>query len=148
MYDVTVLHVTHVPAAYARDKQNNSNRRPVPVVNRAIWLVESEVSDSGTAVAEDISKLHIGRSENKLFIARETTQNEPKSWVTFLGQAMEGMQGQVFVALIPTYASGQSAAKHWMHGTVQVRLFTLSKTEGVLEEIEGVVAVAPLPLSD
>jgi hypothetical protein len=123
MYDVAVVRVSNVPAAYAMDVGDQSGRRSVAMATEAIWLVESEVAKDGTEVAIDASKLWVGRAENSLFIAAQTTREDKGPWLNFLGRALAGVQGNVYLAIIPSYASGQASAAHWWDQTVDIVLY-------------------------
>jgi hypothetical protein len=124
MYDVAVVSVTMVDAAYARNTVNAQLvPRPVPFVQRAIWLVESEVALNGTEVAIDASKLRLGRSENMLLIAAQTGKADKSKWLRFLGEAMRGCEGTLFLALIPSYASGKVASISWQEKTGEIAVY-------------------------
>lgn len=124
LYDVSVLKYRRIDAAYARDATDRSLPRQIPVVTRAIWLVESELARDGAEVVKDISKLQIGRSEHSLLIAPQTTQRDPARWLDFLGRAMAGIGGDAFVALVPTYASGLTQhAQLWRDAKVTPELY-------------------------
>jgi hypothetical protein len=123
LYDVSVVVLKRIDAPYTKDRTDNSNPRPVTVVDRAIWLVESEVALNGASAAEDISKLRVGRSEHSLFIAATTRQKDEQPWLAFLGRAMEGIGGEAFIALVPTYASTSPDSRNWLDGTVEILLY-------------------------
>jgi hypothetical protein len=123
LYDVAVVAITKVDAAYARDTEDKLVPRAVPFVQSAIWLVESEVALNGTEIAIDASKLRLARSQNLLFIAAQTGQNDRKKWLRFLGEALAGCEGNVFLALIPSYASGNSASQHWQDKAGEIAIY-------------------------
>ena len=124
MYDVAVVSVTNVDAAYARDTVNEQLvPHPVLFVEKGIWLVESEVALNGTEVAIDASKLHLGRSENMLLISAQTGKADKKKWLRFLGEAMRGCEGNLFLAVIPSYASGNIASNHWQERTGEIAVY-------------------------
>lgn len=116
LYDVSVVDWTTLPAAFA---VNNA----VPIVTNTVWAVESELAGDGTKVAEDASKLRIARSANALLIARTTRQTKPDEWLRFLNACLDGVQGHAFVALMPSYARGESDAARWVNGTVEIELY-------------------------
>ena len=116
LYDIAVVNVEWIDAAFAIKKT-------VPLIKNAIWLVEFEVADDGTKVGEDASKLRIGRSENTLLIAAQTTQHDPDKWRKFLGKCLRNVVGEVFIALVPSYAANSAEAKQWLNKTVTIMLY-------------------------
>ena len=123
LYDVAVLAITEVDAAYARDKEDKLLPRRIPFVDGAIWLVESEAALNSTEIAVDASKLRLARAENMLFVAAQTQQKNKAPWLNFLGQALAGCTGNFFLALIPSYASGEDASAHWRDKTGEIALY-------------------------
>ena len=145
MYDVTVVRTTTIPAAYAKDSKNPSLPRPLPVIERAIWLVESEVADDGTEVVKDSSKLRIGRSDHKLLIAMQTGHKDRNKWLQFLGKSLEAVEGDVFLAIMPTYASDTSDVKDWLNHNVEILLYRCAPDGSTPEQIASVRAMPPIP---
>jgi hypothetical protein len=123
MYDLSVVRMSHVGAASGTIPGEPGIPKQIPVIKRAVWLVESEMAKNGTAVAEDVSKLHIGRSDFSLLVAAKVTRGESERWLTFIGQAMDGICGEAFLALIPTYASGDKSSTDWIDKAVEVDLY-------------------------
>lgn len=111
LFDLTVIRL-RVPG-----RESLVRRKILPVIQQAVWQVESEMAANGRAVAIDLGKLVCGSGRNKLLIARR-----PKGW----GQSVEGTNdfildlakgcvGNFFVAYIPSYASKnkQEQAHHF-----------------------------------
>ena len=103
LHDIAVVEWKMTEAAFARDPAFPSGKRPLPVVARAIWQVESELAGDGAKVAEDASKLNVCLAENKLLVACLTTQRAQQRWLDFLARTMAGTDGARFIALIPNY---------------------------------------------
>jgi len=140
MYDVAVVKAILIDAAYAKD---GPEPKQLPIVERAIWLVESEISENGTEVAIDSSKLRIGRSDHKLFIAKRTNQHDPQKWLEFLGKALQDIDGDVFLALIPSYASRSRGATDWPNGNVELLLYRCAADGTCPREIARVSQASP-----
>lgn len=118
--DVSVVELDWIPAPYATKKKIKTT---VPIIKKAIWLVESELAGNGTTVAEDASKLRIGRSENTLLIAARTSQSDPNKWLEFLRKTLRDVDGAVFIALLPSYALKSSQSNQWIGKTVEPAVF-------------------------
>jgi hypothetical protein len=110
LYDVTVAEIEWLNAPY----QSGTS---VPIIRRAIWEVESEIANSAMEVAEDFSKLRLGKAENRLFVAARTLQPDPQKWLRFFARASLGMDGPVFLALVPSYAGSAKDRSFWKSGT-------------------------------
>jgi hypothetical protein len=130
MYDVSVVELEWLDAAYAN--------RKVPIVQRAIWLVESEVARDGTQVAEDFSKLRLGKSENRLFIAARTLrERDSRRWLDFFARASIGIDGPVYVGLVPSYSANQRDSEKWLRHTADVLLYRCLPSGASPEQIAG-----------
>lgn len=116
LYDVAVVNVEYIDAPFAHDNKT-------PLVRDAIWIVESEVALDGTQVAEDASKLRIARSENTLLIAAQPAQRHTEKWLEFLATCLRAVHGEVFIALVPSYATDSAEATQWLNRTVTVMLY-------------------------
>jgi hypothetical protein len=115
LHDVSVVEVSRVKAPIAN--------RDVALIKRAIWQVESEVELDGNAVAEDLSKLHIGISDHKLFIAGKPRQEERlQAWLSFLSTISHGIDN-LYLALVPSYSQGGPDWQHWREGTAEIQLY-------------------------
>ena len=131
LYDIAVLQVDWIEAAYTPG-------RHVPLVKKAIWHVELEIAGNGTDVAEDASKLQVGRAENVLLIAKQTTQVDPGKWLEFLGKVLRGVEGNVFLALLPSYAGSAQGAKHWISKKIAVELYRCDSGDGAPQHLSNV----------
>jgi hypothetical protein len=123
MYDLAVVRKSYVDAAFRTIAGDPNQPKQVPVIKRAIWLVESEMAKNGTAVAEDVSKLHIGRSEYSLLIAARVATDDTGRWLSSIGRTMAGIGGEAFIALIPTYASKDKSSGEWTTEKVEIDLY-------------------------
>ncbi len=126
LYDVAVLSQETVSAAYARDPGENGMPKELPIVKHAVWLVESEFAKNGSEVAIDASKLRIARSQNTLFVAAQTSQRDKTAWLGFLGKVLRGIEGNVYLAIMPSYSSNDKKRKNWLDGTLEVLLYRCS----------------------
>jgi hypothetical protein len=102
LHDITVVQLGTSSAPY--------NKGDVTFAERAVWQVESEVAGNGTEVAKDLSKLRVGAADHKLFIARRvkrTKQHDPQRWLDFIGRMATGIEGDLFLGLMPTYSSAE-----------------------------------------
>jgi hypothetical protein len=116
LYDIAVVNVEWIDAAFKL-------KGKIPLITTAIWLIESEIARDGTKVGEDVSKLRIDRSENTLLIAAQTTHRNSDKWLEFLGKCLRGVDGEVFIALVPSYAASSPGAKQWLNKTVTIMLY-------------------------
>ena len=116
LYDVAVVNVEYIDAPFALGTK-------IPLITDAIWVVESEVAGDGTKVGEDVSKLRIARSENTLLIAAQPAQRRLEKWLEFLATCLRGVRGEVFIALVPSYAANSAGAKQWLNKTVTMMLY-------------------------
>ncbi len=116
LYDVAVVNVEYIDAPFARATK-------IPLITDAIWVVESEVAGDGTKVGEDASKLRIARSENTLLIAAQTAHGRSEKWLEFLARCLRGVRGEVFIALVPSYAANSAGAEQWLNKTVTIMLY-------------------------
>jgi hypothetical protein len=119
LYDVSVVELGWLEPPY-------SHSPAFPIVRRAIWQVESEIARDASKVAEDFGKLRIGRAENKLFVAATTLQIDDQPWLRSFANATRGMDGPVYLALIPSYAADQRDKNHWRSRTANVLLYRCS----------------------
>jgi hypothetical protein len=103
LYDVAVVEVDETSAARATDGQE---KRKLQYVKRAVWLIESEFSNSGTEVFKDVIKLRIGNSTYKLFLGRASTDRKPEEWLKFIGRLAKDCD-DFYLGLLPSYASGR-----------------------------------------
>jgi hypothetical protein len=125
--------------AYPKDEKDK-----VAFVRRAIWQVESEVANNGSELAKDVSKLRVSVAENKLLIARQTTQADPKYWLSFIGRLVEDMTSPVFIGLMPSYSSKpklRSEAEKWHDCTVTIELYRRAADDSVPQFIDRIVGI-------
>ena len=108
--------------------------RPLRVVKREIWQVESELAGDGTKVAEDASKLRVGLAENKLLVACLTKQKAQDRWLNFLDHLMAGTDGARFIALISNYGRPRGFAQ-WSEPTVPLKLYRCGPNVGEREPL-------------
>jgi len=125
LYDIAVVGVAKIPAPYAL---GSASPTPLDVsyVTGAIWLVESEVALNGREIAIDASKLRLARSENLLLVAARTTQEDEAAWLKYLGLSLAGCEGEVFLAMLPSYASRKAGRIHWWEMTASIVLYSCS----------------------
>ena len=65
---------------------------------------------------EDFSKLRLGKAENKLLVAARTLQPNEKPWLHLFANATKGMDTPLYLALVPSYASGErDSERRWSH---------------------------------
>jgi hypothetical protein len=100
LHDVTVLKRRSVSSPY--------KEVPLPVADKILWQVESELSSSGRNVAIDMSKLVAGAAESKLMVVRLPVkqQTEGMKWVSsFIEDIGTGCGGNLFLAFVPCYSA-------------------------------------------
>jgi hypothetical protein len=118
LYDAIVVEVDETPAPFKKG-------RNIKFIKRAIWQIESEMANNGSEVAKDLSKLRVGSADNKLLLVRETTQADgPRRWLDFIGQLVAGMEGNIFLGLMPTYSSKwPDEAQQWRDCVVAINVY-------------------------
>lgn len=116
LHDVSVVEVGETSSAY--------NGERIGFVRRALWQVESEISNNGRDVAEDLSKLTVGRADNKLLVtARPKRFVQP--WLEFLSRVWCGNEGPLFVATIDSYAAEDWRVAWCREGGPRIDLYQL-----------------------
>ncbi len=135
LHDVAVVEWEMTGAAFAWDLTSPSDRRPrpLPVVTKAIWQVESELAGDGTKVAEDASKLRVCLAENKLLVASLTRRSKQK-WLNFLARTMSGIDGGVFIALVPNYGRPRGYAQ-WKGLSVPFEIYRCGPKPGEVDTL-------------
>jgi hypothetical protein len=134
LHDVAVVEWEMTEAAFARDLTSPSDKRPVPVVTRAIWQVESELAGDGTKVAEDASKLRVCLADNKLLVASFTGRIEQERWLNFLARTMSGTDGSRFIAIVPNY--GRTIGyEQWKQQSVPFKLYRCGPNPGDVDSL-------------
>ncbi len=135
LHDVAVVEVGRCLPGYHKDE--------IVFVKRAIWQVESEVTNDGSELAKDVSKLRVSVAENKLLIARQTTQDDWESWLRFIGRLVDGMTGPVFLGLMPSYSSKpklRNEAQEWHDCTTAIELYRCATDGSVPQFVCRIVA--------
>jgi len=74
-------------------------QKEITYIEKALWLVESEMAKDIRQLVLDFSKLVMGDAENKLFVGPLTSHNE-EMWEVFKKIAVN-CKGNVWVALVP-----------------------------------------------
>src|ERR1700722_14799919 len=67
--DVAVIEIEAIPAGFKNSESTDGKPNAVSRVNKAVWLVESEIEHNRSAIAEDLGKLNITNSDHKLLLA-------------------------------------------------------------------------------
>jgi hypothetical protein len=144
LYDVAVVEVDETSAARATDGQE---KRKLRYIKRAVWLIESELSNSGTEVSKDVSKLRIGHSTYKLFLGRASTDHKPEEWRKFIGRLAKGCDGY-YLGLLPSYASGRKLElDQWKKHLVEIMLYHCC-SDGTTQKGCGVVSATSTQADD
>lgn len=122
LHDVTVVTTAELSAPYAKDKK-------ISLVADVVWQVESEIALDATELAKDLSKLKAGSARFKLLVAAQPRRADRSPWLKFIGRAFEGIEGETYLALVPTYA-GKGSDK-WHSGEVSIEAYRCSKDGAV-----------------
>jgi hypothetical protein len=105
------------------------------MITEIIWQIESEMKRDASQLAEDIGKLNAGSARNKFLIASTPTSSRSRSsWIEFIRTAMAPISGDLYLALMPTYASNDPQHREWLHRNVGIQLYRRAETGELLSE--------------
>ncbi|MDZ7742227.1 MAG: hypothetical protein U5Q03_10855 [Bacteroidota bacterium] len=90
LYDISVCKINYI---------ESPKGKKLAYIEKAIWLVESEMAKDTQQLVYDFNKLLIGNSENKLFVGPLTSHNE--DILELFNKIAVNCKGDVWLALVP-----------------------------------------------
>jgi len=91
LYDISVCKINYT--------ESPKHKTKLAYIEKALWLVESEMAKDTRQLVYDFNKLLIGDAENKLFVGPINTYN--KEQIEIFKKIALNCKGNVWVAMIP-----------------------------------------------
>ena len=106
LYDISVCKINYT--------ESPKNKTKLGYIEKALWLIESEMAKDTRQLVYDFNKLVIGDAENKLFVG--PSSEEIEKFIPKLGTIARNCNGFLYLCLIPhpeKWGTGSNKPKVW-----------------------------------